>query len=67
MYVCVGIYVYVCMYVLMMTTYMYCLYVGVDYTYIDVNTLAQAIKSFLAVAGARTYGTDSPAITSQPR
>ena len=57
-----------------MTTSMYCLYVGVDYTYIDVNTLAQGIKSFLAsqvwfqaVAGARTYGTDSPAITSQPR
>ena len=44
------------------------------HTYIDVNTLAQGIKSFLAlqvwfqaVAGARTYGTDSPAITSQPR
>ena len=44
---------------------MYCLYVGVDYTYIDVNALAQGIKSFLAshvwsqaVAGARTYGTD---------
>ena len=53
---------------------MYCLYVGFDYTYIDVNALAQGIKSFLAshvwsqaVAGARTYGTDSPAITSQPR
>ena len=51
---------------------MYCLYVGIDYTYIDIN--AQGIKSFLAsqvwfqvVAGARTYGTDSPAITSQPR
>ena len=50
-----------------MTTYMYCLYVGVDYTYIDINALAQGIKSFLAsqvwfqaVAGARTYGTDSP-------
>ena len=50
---------------------MYCLYVGFDYTYIDVNALAQGIKSFLAslvwsqaVAGARTYGTDSPAITS---
>ena len=48
--------------------------VGVDYTYIDVNALAQGIKSFLAshvwfqaVAGARTYGTDSPALTSQPR
>ena len=57
-----------------MTTSMYCLYVGVDYTYIDVNALARGIKSFLAshvwfqaVAGARTYGTDSPAITSQPR
>ena len=31
-----------------MTTSMYCLYVGVDYTYIDVNALAQGIKSFLA-------------------
>ena len=47
-----------------MTTCMYCLYVGVDYTYIDVNALAQGIKSFFAtqvrfqtVAGARTYGT----------
>ena len=56
-----------------MTTSMYCLYVGVDYTYIDVNALAQGIKSFLAsqvwfqaVAGAQTYGTDLPAITSQP-
>ena len=46
----------------------------VDYTYIDVNALAQGIKSFLAsqvwfqaFAGARTYGTDSSAITSQPR
>ena len=57
-----------------MTTSVYCLYVGVDYTYIYVNALAQGIKSFLAshvwfqaVAGAWTYGTDSPAITSQPR
>ena len=56
-----------------MTTYMYCVYVGFDYTYIDINALAQGIKSFLAsqvwfqaIAGARTYGTDSPAITSQP-
>ena len=48
-----------------MTTSMYCLYVGVDYTYKDVNALAQVW--FQAVAGARTYGTDSPAITSQPR
>ena len=30
-----------------MTTSMYCLYVGVDYTYIDVNALAHGIKSFL--------------------
>ena len=57
-----------------MTTSMYCLYVGFDYTHIDINALAHGIKSFLAsqvwfqaVAGARTYGTDSPAITSQPR
>ena len=28
-----------------MTTSMYCLYVGVDYTYIDVNELAQGILS----------------------
>ena len=76
MYVCIDVcmcmYVYVsmCMY-WCMTTYMYSLYVGIDYTYIDVNALAQGIKSFLAshvwlqaVAGARTYGTDSHAITS---
>ena len=41
---------------------------------VAINGLAQGIKSFLAsqvwfqaVAGTRTYGTDSPAITSQPR
>ena len=77
MYLCMYACMYVCMYVCMywcMTTSMYCLYFGFDYTYIDVNALAQGIKSFLAshvwsqaVAGARTYGTDSPAITSQPR
>ena len=57
-----------------MTISMYCLYVGFDYTYIDINALSQGIKSILAsqvwfqaAAGARTYGTDSPAITSQPR
>ena len=57
-----------------MTTSMYCLYVGLDYTYIDINALAHGIKSFVAsqlsfqaVAGVPTYGTDSPAITSQPR
>ena len=57
-----------------MTQSMYCLYVWFDYTYIDINALAQGIKSFLAsqfcfqpVAGARTFGTDSPAITIQPR
>ena len=50
-----------------MTTSMYCLYVGFDYTYIDINTLAQGIKSFLAsqvwfqaVPVARTYGIHSP-------
>ena len=31
-----------------MTTSMYCLYVGFDYTYIDINALAQGIKSFMA-------------------
>ena len=75
MYVCMYVYMYVCMYVLMYDYIdsMYCLYVGVDYTYIDINALAQGIKSILAsqvwfqaVAGARTYGTDSPTITSQP-
>ena len=65
MYVCLPVCLSVCL-----TTSMYCLYVGIDYTYIDINALAQGIKSFLvsqvwfqAVAGARTYGTDSPAIT----
>ena len=50
---------------------MYCLNVGVDYTYININALAQGIKSvlasqvwFQAVAGARTYDTDSPAINT---
>ena len=53
-----------------MTTSMYCFYVGVDYTYIDINALEQGIKYILhsqvwfqSVAGARTYGTDSPSIT----
>ena len=46
MYVCMYVFD-VCMYVCM-TIYMYCLYVVFDYTYIDVNTLAQGIKSFLA-------------------
>ena len=57
-----------------MTTSMYLLYVGFDYTDIDIKALAQGIKSILAsqvwfqaVAEAQTYGTDSPAITSQPR
>ena len=43
---------------------MYCLYVRLHYTYIDINALAQEIKSFLvpqvwfqAVAGGWTYGT----------
>ena len=73
MYVCMHACMYVCMYVCM-TTSIYFLYVGFDYTYIDINALGQGIQSFLAsqvwfqaVAGARTYGTDSLAITSQPR
>ena len=73
-YVCMNACMCVCMYVLMYY-YIHVLFVcRVDYTYIDVNALAQGIKSvlashvwFQAVAGARTYGTDSPAITSQPR
>ena len=43
-------------------------------TYIDINARAEGINLFLttqiwsqAVAGARTYGTDSPAIRSPPR
>ena len=50
---------------------MYCLYVVFNYTHIDINALTRGIKSFFAsqvlfqaVAGARTYDTDSPAITS---
>ena len=31
-----------------MPTSMYCLYVGFDYTYIDINALAEGFKSFLA-------------------
>ena len=56
-----------------MTTSMYCLYVGVDYTYIDINALAQGIKSFLAsqvwfqaVAVARTSGTEPATLTIRP-
>ena len=70
-YVCVYV-MYVCMYALMYDYYNF--YVGFDYTYININALAQGIKFLLvsqvwfhAVAGARTYGTDSPAISSQPR
>ena len=57
-----------CVHVYMYTTCMYCLDVG-----FDINALAQGIKSslalqvwFQAVPGARTYGTDSPTISSQP-
>ena len=52
--------IYICMYGCMTTT-MYCLYVEFDYTYINIKTLAQGIKYFLAsqvwfqaVAEART-------------
>ena len=67
-------YVYMSSMYVCMTKSMYCLYVGFDYTFIDINALAQRIKAFLAtqvwfqaVSGARTYGTDSPAITSKQR
>ena len=36
------------MYVLMYDKSMYCVYVGFHYTYIDINALAERIKSFLA-------------------
>ena len=46
---------------------MYCLYVGFDYIYIDINAMAHGIKSclasqvwFQAVAGARTYASIRP-------
>ena len=67
--ICLSVHVYcmcvcLCMYVLMY----------VCMSGLTINALAQGIKSFLAsqvwfqaVGGARTYGTDSPAITSQPR
>ena len=66
MYVCMYVCIYVCMYVCMYRCMyrcisMYCLYVGFDYTYIDINALAQGIKSFSAsqirfqaVVGTRT-------------
>ena len=44
-----------------MTTYMYCLYVGVDYTYIDINALAHGIKSFFGFTGlvsSRCWGSN---------
>ena len=52
MYVCMYVYMYVFIYVRMyvyMTKYMYCVYVGFDYTYIDINALAQGIKSFFGL------------------
>ena len=51
----------VCMYV--------CMYVCIDRVYRDINALTQGINTGLAsqVVGARTYGTDSPTITSEPR
>ena len=45
LYLCVCVCMYVCMYCCM-TTSMYCLYVGVDYTYIDINALAQRTFKF---------------------
>ena len=70
MHVCVYVCIYVRMYVCMcMYACMYVLCVSRVWLY----ALEQGIKSFLAsqvwfqaVAGARTYGTDSPAITTQP-
>ena len=77
MYVCMYVYIYVCMYVfvyiyiyiyiytriyVLMYDYIYVLFVCRGWLYIDINTLAQGIKSFVAsqvwfqaVDGARTY------------
>ena len=65
-YACIRVCVFACMHVCMYVCIcvyilMYCLYVGVDYTYIDINTLAQGIKSFLASQVL------FQAVTSQPR
>ena len=48
MYVYMYVFIYVRMYVYM-TKSMYCLYVGFDYTYININALAQGIKSFFGL------------------
>ena len=45
-YVCMYVCVYVCIYVCNVS--IYCLYIGFDYIYIDLITLAQGIKLFLA-------------------
>ena len=63
MYVCIDVLLHLCIVCIS------------GLTYIDINALVEAIISFClalhvwfqVVAGARTYGTDSPAITSQPR
>ena len=46
MYICMYACKYVCTYVLIYEYIYVWLYVGVDYTYIDVNTLAQCINIF---------------------
>ena len=63
MCVCMSLFMCVFMCVCMywcMTTSMYCLYVGFDYTYIDINVLAQGIKSFLAssLVSSRCWGSN---------
>ena len=70
--VCVSVCMYICMYVCMCVCMHVCMYDYIYVLFVCRDALAQGIKSFLAsqiwlqaVAGARTYGTDSPAITSQ--
>ena len=49
MHVCTRVCMYACMYVrvcLCMTIFMYCLYVGFDYTCRDIKARTQEIKSF---------------------
>ena len=77
---CLSVSIYVCVSVCLcvcvcgcLTIFRYCLYFGFDYTSIDINTRTRGIKFIWAskewpqaVAGARTYDTNSPAVPSPP-
>ena len=76
-YVCIYVCMYICMYMyVLMYDYIYVLFVCRGWLYIhrckrtgtgDFILFGLTCFWFQAVAGARTYGTDSPAIISQPR